>query len=127
MKIAVLAEAGFNRLEQRLLVIPIRLVTVYVGKAECGHDRTDIHVLALDRSLGTTNGFHECTPMLSLVESTSCLLMPEHVEVISDDGIDFVVRPVPCHALSASTCHQVVLDVVQEFGGFRRFGLRFVV
>ena len=40
--------------------------------------------------------------------------IPKHLEVIFDDGLDFVFGPVSRHRLSASVCHDVVTGVVDE-------------
>ena len=104
-------KACLHRLEQRLLKVAVRLIPIDIGKAENGQHRADVHVLTLNRSLGTINGVHERKTMLCLVVKAPFYFEREHFEIVFNDGGDFGFGPVTGHGGL-----RMSLGVRQHFG-----------
>ena len=86
-----------HRLEQRLLKVAVWFVSINVRKTENGQHRADVHMLALNRSLGTFNSVHESKTMLGLVVMAPLQFERDHLEVGFYDGFDFGFGPVTGH------------------------------
>ena len=63
------------------------------------HYGTDVSVFELDRTIRAPSGLHKNAPVLGLAKGSTRLLKFQHDKVVSNDGINFSVRPGSRHGL----------------------------
>ena len=85
--------SSFNGVKQGMLVVHRWFVTLDIGQTQGGQHGADVLVLVFDRAPRTIDHVLQRPVVFRLDDSAARKLALEHVEIIRDDGFDFLRGP----------------------------------